>query len=263
MTAHLDDRAGPASISRLPWRRLHSRWHGVGPWRVHSRVCSRLAPAGAPWAVLVHGLGVSGRYLAPLALALAPRFRVAVPDLPGHGRTACDGRSLGIPRQAETLGGWLDVAGIDRPHLVANSLGCQVVLHLAAGLDADVRSLMLVGPTMDPAAPTATRQAVRLLQGAVYESLPLVALIAAEQLQRPTQGVRELRSGLDHDTEAAVRRVTVPTTVVRGARDRVAPLRWIRQLVGWLPNARVVDLPVGAHAVHASHPRQVAALLAP
>ena len=175
-------------------------------------------------------------------------------NLPGHGRTARDGRSLGIPRQAETLGAWLAAAGIDRPHLVANSLGCQVVLHLAAGPAADVRSLMLVGPTMDPAASTAPRQAARLLHGAVYESLPLVTLIAAEQLHRPTQGIRELQSGLDHDTEATARRVTMPTTIVRGARDRVAPLRWIRQLARWLPNARVIDLPVGAHAVHASPP---------
>lgn len=49
-----------------PWRRLASRWHDVGPWRIHSRQLTDRAPAGAPWVVLVHGLGVSGRYLAPL-----------------------------------------------------------------------------------------------------------------------------------------------------------------------------------------------------
>lgn len=248
-------------LASRPWRRLDSCWHDVAPWRVHSRVVTR-APADAPWAVLVHGLGVSGRYLAPLALALAPRFRVAVPDLPGHGRTSLRGSPLGIADQANVLRRWLTAVGIEQPLLVANSLGCQVVLQHAADTG-DLRGLLLVGPTMDPAAPTPLRQVARLLRGAVHEPMSLIALVAAEQLHRPAQGLHELGSGLGHDLAAVAGRVSAPTLLVRGARDRVAPPNWVRQLAGWLPRGEVVDLPVGAHAVHATHPRHVAALVDP
>ena len=37
--------------------------------------------------VLVHGFGVSGRYMLPLAEALARWFSVFVPELPGNGRS--------------------------------------------------------------------------------------------------------------------------------------------------------------------------------
>lgn len=252
-----------ASVASRPWRRLDGRWHDVAGWRVHSRVLTRLAPPGAPWAVLVHGLGVSGRYLAPLAVALAPRFRVAVPDLPGHGRTDRSGPSLGVEAQAEVLRQWLDTVGIERPHLVANSFGCQVVVALAAQHDVDLRRLVLVGPTMDPAAPTAVGQGGRLLLGAGHEAPALIVLVALEWLHRPTQSIHELRAGLAHDLEDAARRVTVPVTVVRGARDRVAPRAWVDQLASWLSDACVVDLPVGAHAVHVSHPRWVASAVDP
>jgi len=248
-------------IADRPWRRLERHWHTVEPWQVHSRILATRAPAGAPWAVLVHGLGVSGRYMTPLALALAHRFRVVVPDLPGHGRTKGPDNVLGVRDQAEVLGRWLAAAGIDGPHVIAHSLGCQVVVQLAGEPDADVRSLVLVGPAMDPAARSAVWQATRLARTMVHEPWPLVRLLAAEYLHRPAQAVTELRTALDHDEETSARRVRAPSLVLRGARDRVAPPEWVGKLTRWLPDARAVDLPIGAHAVHASHPCPVASLV--
>ena len=61
--------------------------HGwAGAARMHTRVWGGVGPARPP-AVLVHGLGMSGRYLAPTAERLAADFRVYAPDLPGFGRT--------------------------------------------------------------------------------------------------------------------------------------------------------------------------------
>lgn len=247
-------------IGRRPWRRLDSRWDDVARWRIHTRVRT-VAGDDAPWVVLVHGLGVSSRYLAPLALALGERFRVAVPDLPGHGRTPRRGAALGLAEQVDVLRAWSDAVGIERPYLVGNSYGCQLVLELAGQPGMRSRGLLLVGPTMDPAAPTAAGQLLRLLRDAPLEPLSLVALVVAEHLHRPSQAIRELRSGLDHDIESAARRVQSSTTVVRGARDRVAPRPWVERLAGWLPHGRAIELPSGAHAVHVSHPEQVAALV--
>ena len=61
---------------------LNHEWTDVGGMRMHARVSTRLLPSDAPGIVLVHGIGVSGRYLVPTAVRLATTFRVYVPDLP-------------------------------------------------------------------------------------------------------------------------------------------------------------------------------------
>ncbi len=243
------------------WRRLMSQWHDVGPWRIHSRTLTRRAPAQAPWVVLVHGLGLSGRYMAPLALELSTRFRVAVPDLPGHGPTVARGRRLGVVDMAAVLSSWMEATGVGRVHLVGSSLGCQIAMQVAAEGRVPVSQLLFVGPTMDPSAPTARQQVGRLLRGAPHEPMSLALLAVAEQLRRPRQAWHALQSGLAHPVEAVAREVTNPTVLLRGAHDHVAPSAWLWQLSAWLQDARVVELPVGAHGVHVARPDLVAPLL--
>jgi pimeloyl-ACP methyl ester carboxylesterase len=54
-----------------------------------------------PAVVLVHGLGLSGRYMLPVAEPLAPRYPVYMPDLPGFSasfRICADRRCGGVSR---------------------------------------------------------------------------------------------------------------------------------------------------------------------
>lgn len=233
----------------------------MGPWSIHSRQLSCRSTAHAPWVVVVHGLGVSSRYMAPLALELSDRFRVAVPDLPGHGRTAAAGRRLGVADLAEALASWMVAAGVGDAHLVASSLGCQVAMQVAADGHAPGARLLFVGPTMDPAAPTAPGQLWRLLRGTPHEPVSLALLTAIEHLHRPSQAWHALQAGLEHPIRAVARKVHNPTVLVRGADDHVAPSAWLQQLAAWLPDAEVVELPVGAHGVHYERPDLVAPLL--
>jgi len=61
---------------------------GAARMRMHARVPTRQirAPHTDP-VVLVHGLGVSSRYMLPILVLLAPRYRVFAPDLPGFGHS--------------------------------------------------------------------------------------------------------------------------------------------------------------------------------
>ncbi len=54
--------------------------------------------AGAPATLLVHGLGLSGRYFVPLAERLAAHGRtVLVPDLPGNAGSRAAARGASSP----------------------------------------------------------------------------------------------------------------------------------------------------------------------
>jgi pimeloyl-ACP methyl ester carboxylesterase len=106
------------------------------------------APVDAPAVVLVHGLGMSSRDMMPTADRLADRYRVYVPDLPGFGLSDTPPRILDIAETAAFLGVWIETLGLDRPALVANSVGCQVAIDLAMHRPSLVDRIVLQGPTM-------------------------------------------------------------------------------------------------------------------
>lgn len=68
----------PALLRRLAGGRpdVASSWTVVDGLRMHARVPAAPAPVGAPAVVLVHGLGVSGRYMVPTLPGLAPWSRL-------------------------------------------------------------------------------------------------------------------------------------------------------------------------------------------
>ena len=158
-----------------PTSRLISTWTPVRGLRLHA-LTSAAAPPDAPTVVLVHGVAVSSRYLVPLAEALAPRARVFVPDLPGYGRSDRPaGRDLTVPELADALLDWLDRVGLDRPHLLGNSFGCQVIADLAARHPDRVDRIVLQGPTFDPGRP------VGLEAGAPLAGGPAVRAVLGER----------------------------------------------------------------------------------
>ncbi len=58
---------------------------------MHARVPTRQIPTPhTDPVVLVHGLGVSSRYMLPTLALLAPRYRVFAPDLPGFGHSVTE-----------------------------------------------------------------------------------------------------------------------------------------------------------------------------
>ncbi|BBX62169.1 putative hydrolase, alpha/beta fold protein [Mycobacterium saskatchewanense] len=79
--------------------------------------------------------------------ALAERFRLIVPDMPGYGRSA-----KGVDHDdpfgylADVIRGLIDALGIDNAHLVGNSYGGAAALRLALDTPHRVGKLVLMGP---------------------------------------------------------------------------------------------------------------------
>lgn len=223
----------------------------------------RVSGRGHP-VVLVHGLGVSGRYLLPTAGVLSRAARVHVPDLPGHGASAPPPPgSMSVPALAGALVSWCEAAGITDAVFVGNSFGCQVVARLAAQASSLCAATVLVGPTVDPEARSFHRQMIRWLADVPREPLRLVPVVARDYLTTsPRRLVLALRAMLADRIETVLPCVEVPTVVVRGSRDPIVPQRWVDHAAGLLPDATVRVVPGAAHAVNFSHPRPLAALVA-
>jgi 2-hydroxy-6-oxonona-2,4-dienedioate hydrolase len=238
-------------------RTVSSRRIVVGGLGVHTW----LAGQGEP-VVLVHGFGVSGRYMLPLAEALAGRFSVFTPELPGFGRSERPRVPLGIAELAEALVGCLDTLELERPALVANSLGSQVVTELAVRHPARAGRLVLIGPTVDPEQRRSRRQLLRGLSDAAREPLPLLALTARDTAgMGVTALLATVRAALADRIEARLPLIGSPTLVVRGGHDRFVSPAWAERVVALLPDGRLVIVPGEPHAVHFTKPSLVAGLV--
>src|SRR3712207_3371027 len=212
-----------------------TRATGKGP-PGHARVPVDPTPAGAPVVFLVHGLGVSSRYMAPPARRLAPAYRVYAPDLPGFGRSAKPPHVLTIAELADALAGWMDAVGIDRAALLGNSLGCQIIVDFALRHPERISRAVLVGPTMDRRARTALRQFWRLVLDTPREAPSQPLIVVRCYLQAGLRRAwRTLQYGLADPIEEKLPRVRVPTLVVRGARDPIVPHGWAEEVARLLP----------------------------
>ena len=79
----------------------------VNGLRMHSLTSIYPVSIDAPVIVLVHGSGLSGRYMIPTALELTADFRVFVPDLPGFGDSDKPQKVLDVPELADWLADWM------------------------------------------------------------------------------------------------------------------------------------------------------------
>jgi 2-hydroxy-6-oxonona-2,4-dienedioate hydrolase len=221
---------------------------------------ARVAGEGPP-IVLVHGLAVSSLYFVKLGRRLRARHRVVAPDLPGYGKSPTPPQPLDVPRLADALTDWLDLLEIERAQFVGNSLGCQVAVDLAVRRPERVERLVLVGPTMDPAAPTIPAQAWRLARDVVRES-PLLNLAQSRDYLRmgPRRIVSTARFALADRIEEKLPRVAAPALVIRGSRDAIVPQEWAERVAALLPRGRLVVVPA-AHAAHWGAAHAVARLV--
>jgi 2-hydroxy-6-oxonona-2,4-dienedioate hydrolase len=218
---------------------------------MHARVADQ-APPGSPVVVLVHGLGVSSRYMIPTIRALARDCRVYAPDLPGYGRSPGPRNALDISQLADALEEWLDAAELSSPDvLLGNSMGCQILVDLASRRPARVKRLVLVGPTMDSHARTAWQQFTRLVADSVREAPSQPFVVAYDYAMF---GFRRLRQtfyyAIGDRVEDKLSRVHAPTLVVRGERDPIVPQRWVDEFTARLPQGRMAVVPGAAHTVN-------------
>jgi pimeloyl-ACP methyl ester carboxylesterase len=229
--------------------------------RVHAAVVGR---ADAPVVVCVHGLGCSHRYFLPVARELARSARVVAPDLPGFGRTRGPAHALDIRGLSLALADWLRATGRGGALLLANSTGCQVVVDLAVHAPELLGPVVLVGPTVDPQARSASQQWARLVADSRWERPGLGPVLLRDWIASGARRYAEtLRYMLTDPIERKLHHVNVPAVVVRGGRDPVVPRAWAEEVAQGLPDARLAEVPGTGHTVNWSAPRELARFVRP
>ncbi len=233
-----------------------------------------------PTVFMVHGLGGSSNTFQPQALALAKRFRVVRPDLPGAGRSAMLAAGT-IHSAADAL---LELAAglnVTSAHWVGHSLGAVICQVIAARPGNTVKSLSLLGPFAEaaPAARTALgeRAAKVRAQGldwfvdgyianslakATLENNPTCGAFLRESLQRqsPNQ-YAAFCSDLAAYSAIALENILAPTLLLTGDEDKVGAVASVTEMSRRLPHSTLRILENCGHWLTVERPMEVTAAL--
>jgi pimeloyl-ACP methyl ester carboxylesterase len=252
---------------------MHIDWNG-SPAEVREL-------GSGPAIVLVHGFPLDGAMWSGVARALAPKFRVLKPDLPGRGlnEAAAPGSIAGYSDFVEAL-----LSELPGPvGLAGFSFGGYIALELMKRRPEKIRALALVDTraSADDAAGKAKRdEAIAAVRAngvrPIVESMP-AKLLSPESLGRPdlVERVQRMISRQKPETVEAdltamrdrpdstdfLPDVAVPTLVVVGSQDVLTPPADSERMSAAIPGARLVTVAGAGHLTPMERPKAVAEAL--
>jgi pimeloyl-[acyl-carrier protein] methyl ester esterase len=237
-----------------------------------------------PELVLIHGWSMHGEVCMGLAERLASRFRVHLPDLPGHGRS----RSARLTDLVDLTNSLADLFP-NATHLCGWSLGAQVAMRWALDRPSRIRRLALIAAT--PRFPAGDgweagsalgdlEAFARALHADYRGTLDRFIALQAMGSPAPRKVVAEFRNRLAHaaapdmealdaglriladtDLRGEVGRLPQPTLLVHGERDAVVPEAAAEWLARTLPDSRLMVIPAAGHGPFVSHEAECARAL--
>jgi len=223
--------------------------------------------------VLLHGIG--GAAWKPTLEALAPTPVLDWP-LPGYGGAPLLAETS-FAAWAEALRAALDAADVPRADIIGHSIGGMLAQDFALRFPERVRRLVLYATTpsfggRDPAfAESFLRERLApldsgtTLAGLADATIPLMFSDAAppEAIAAATRAMAAvpeaayratLRCLVTFNRRDDIARLAVPTLLLAGERDPLAPPRTMERMRGAIPDAQLVVLAGAGHLAHLEHP---------
>ena len=200
--------------------------------------------------VLIHGLGGSSDWWRHNVDTLAREFRVIALDLVGFGKNRLFLRRSKLPLRfdeiAELLIRWIESEIREPVHLVGNSMGGHVAIHVASARPDLVRSLTLVNSSGIPFEIKPGRHIANLV-------VPRGAMSFATVLTRdmfragPTAIAVAFARLLRDDARPRLRELKMPVLLLWGERDPLVPLQYAEQMNAMIPNSRLQVISRAGH----------------
>jgi 2-hydroxy-6-oxonona-2,4-dienedioate hydrolase len=210
----------------------------------------------------VHGIGVSGRYMVPLAQALSRRYDTYVIDLPGFGRSTGP-RQASLDQHAHTLAAIIRHYGLENITLIGNSFGCQVCLKMLRFHPGLASAAILIGPTINKYERTYPQMILRWLQNLQHEPKRQFAWLLIKDIYEcgVSRVFTALSIALKDRPEDTIKAIDIPILLLRGEHDPIAPRPWLELLAGHQPNVQISELPGAGHALNFNSPAPLARII--
>lgn len=201
--------------------------------------------------LLLHAFGWTGSSWSDYVPALAERYRVIVPDLPGHGRSTNPNPSGAwrIDAVAHQILGFMDALDLGQVRALGGSAGGVVLLSAATMQPERFEAIALVGST--PYRSKATRDWI--LENALpYGAEPDSGSVTRHGAERAAVLERQFRNLGDHYgdhqlTPDLLGSITARTLIVHGDNDVLIPVSLAWDMYQAIPDAHLWIVPHGGH----------------
>ncbi|MEO1055793.1 MAG: alpha/beta hydrolase [Actinomycetota bacterium] len=225
--------------------------------------------------VCLHSLFLSPQMFNDLIAAGAGRYRFIAPEFLGQVSRLEDTSSpvVTMEEAAEDLWRIIEDLAVERFSIVAQSMGGDVAVRMAAQHPQRVRRIVLMGtsacaePTDQRAAFTGlvdevmdngfTDDKVELLMSILFGASSRESQAAAARLGLWRRHISSLSPRLGpamrgvverHSAVGQLRSITAPTLIVSGAEDTARPPAWSDELFDHIPNAELWRLKRAGHS---------------
>jgi pimeloyl-ACP methyl ester carboxylesterase len=241
------------------------------------------AASGASWReagdgppiLFLHGLGGTRLAWEPQLEGLSDRFRCIAWDMPGYGQAA-PLPQLTFPLIADSIVALLDLAGVERAHIVGLSFGGQQAMHLAIRHPGRVDRLVLADTSprfgangTDPGEWKRARLAPIEAGLTPADMAPhVVDAIAApgfagRERDRVIAAFAPISSSAfraaveclpTHDVSDRLGEIASPTLVIVGELDEETPVEYAELIAGAIPGAELSVIPGVGHLAPSEAP---------
>lgn len=242
--------------------------------------------------VMVHGFRGTHHGL-QLIINRLPEYKIIIPDLPGFGESTPMTSEHNVDTYCDFLKLFIAEVAPKKPYLLGHSFGSIIVSHFAAKNPTAIKKLILVNAIAEPALKgpqkIATKAAIfyywlgqKLPQKAGEKMLrSRLVIFGASKLMTTTkdkvlqqfihenhlkyfstfQDRNTLREAFEASTKNTASdkadTIKVPTLLIAGELDKIAPLKGQHKLVSLIPDSQLVVFKAG-HLIHHEAPTEAA-----
>jgi pimeloyl-ACP methyl ester carboxylesterase len=210
--------------------------------------------------VLLHGAGDSSGAWSSVVATLTPRYRVVIPDLAGHGKSAPSEGPLSVGQVLAGLEAVMKQGTQDPAIIVGNSLGAWVALLCAREHPDRVARLVLVnggalvGDRTDLSLTPKTREEAAALMTQLRDekAQPVPGFVLDDVVRQAQTGplARLTRTAGEmgqYVLDGKLAGIKSPVDLIWGESDRLFSIAYARRMMAQLPAARLTTIPGCGH----------------
>ncbi len=221
--------------------------------------------------LILHGWGKGLDAWKKAGEILSEKFQVIIPDLPGFGQSQSPPSFWSLKEYCEFVKGLVNFFDLSKIILVGHSFGGRIAIKLASNpQNFFIEKLILI----DSAGIKRKRfvKQIILIFSKILKKVPIFQtrilkkviyrrILKSDYFDAKPEMKEVLKNILKEDLKKFLPKITIPTLIIWGEKDRITPLKDAFLLNQMIPKSKLEILPKVGHSPHIEAPELLASTI--